>query len=102
MSGDYKTLRAYDMMSEEERAAVIKRMDAAWARLSKPTPTEEERLRAALERISTGDVPRTHVIIYRDDGEHSKHDRCPHGRRMYEDCDECVSEFARSVLDAEQ
>lgn len=53
----------------------------------------------ALKKIAEGDWPREHATIYRDDGKHSKHDLCPHGRRIYEDCDECVCAFARSVLD---
>lgn len=64
--------------------------------------SETDRLRTAMKRISEGDWPRQRAKIYRQDGQFSKHDECPHGRRMWEDCDECLSAYARSVLSASQ
>ena len=57
-------------------------------------------LREALERIADGDYPMPHHDIYRSDSVHSKHDRCPHGRWMYEGCDECCADYARQALEA--
>lgn len=59
---------------------------------------EIERLREALRMIADGDVPRQHVLIWRTDGQYSKHDKCPHDKWMYDDCDECVASFARTAL----
>ena len=59
---------------------------------------EIERLREALRMIADGDVPRQHVLIWRTDGQYSKHDKCPHEKWMYDDCDECVASFARAAL----
>ena len=59
---------------------------------------EIERLREALRKIADGDVPRQHVLIWRTDGQYSKHDKCPHDKWMYDDCDECVASFARTAL----
>lgn len=33
---------------------------------------------------------------YRPDGIRSKHDQCPHGRYMYEDCEDCCSNAIRA------
>jgi hypothetical protein len=63
-----------------------------------PMTEDAERWRDALKRIAEGDWPRPHATIYRGDGKQSKHDLCPHGRRIHDDCDECVSAFAQSVL----
>ena len=60
--------------------------------------SEVERLKGVLGRIADGDVPREAVTIWRADGIHSKHDKCGHERVMYDDCDNCTSEFARSAL----
>jgi len=61
---------------------------------------EVERLKGVLGKIADGDVPREAVTIWRSDGIHSKHDKCGHERVMYDDCDNCTSEFARSALEA--
>ena len=63
---------------------------------------EIERLREALRRIADGDVPRQHAVIWRRDGELSKHDKCPHYQVMYEGCEECVSSFARAALEGKE
>lgn len=62
------------------------------------TPSELERYKVALQTIACGDAPRVRHIIYRTDGQHSKHDKCIHMRVMYDDCDECTAEYARFVL----
>lgn len=59
---------------------------------------EIKELRGALSIIADGDVSRQHVLIWNDDGQYSKHDKCPHGQWMYDDCEQCVSEFARDIL----
>lgn len=63
---------------------------------------EIERLREALRMIADGDVPRQHVVRWRQDGQLSKHDKCPHDKWMYDDCDECVASFARAALEQAQ
>lgn len=61
-----------------------------------------EKLRNALKTIAVGDWPRTRVEIYREDQQNSKHDKCLHGRRMWEDCDCCAADYAESVLQEEK
>jgi len=57
-----------------------------------------ERLEAALREIAECNVEREHVTIFRNDGVLSKHDKCKHDRVMYEDCEHCISDFARAAL----
>lgn len=57
-----------------------------------------EKLETGLRTIGQSAVPRKACTTYRDDGQPSKHDLCRHSRRMYEDCDECTSEYARSLI----
>lgn len=76
------------------------------------TPLKDARARAeaaeaqvaaltkALEKIGELDHERVTKEVYRNDGAHSKMDKCDHGRRMYEDCDECTAAFARKALEA--
>lgn len=52
----------------------------------------------ALKRISEGDVPRPVSKVYRRDGVASKHDQCSHDVWMYDDCGECIADFARATL----
>ena len=59
---------------------------------------EIERLREALKKIADGDVDRESVIKWRTDGEYSKNDRCKHLHYMYEECAECLQDFARIAL----
>ena len=56
-------------------------------------------LRDALQRIAELDYPRPVGKVYRTDGVNSKHDQCPHGVWMYEECGNCLSAFAASVLE---
>ena len=56
-----------------------------------------ERLREALTEITEG-VNRTVGEPYRRDGVVSKNDKCRHGACMWEPCEECIGDFARSVL----
>ena len=56
------------------------------------------RLRKALQAIGDGDVPRPVGEPWAKDGAPSKLDKCTHGRRMNEDCDQCIEEFARQAL----
>jgi hypothetical protein len=57
-----------------------------------------EKLEAALREIAECNVEREHVTIFRNDGVLSKHDKCKHDRVMYEDCEHCISDFARAAL----
>lgn len=60
-------------------------------------------LAAALEKIATGEGVRPVGTAYYPEGhaqrgQRTKHDKCTHDRRMWEDCDECIAEFARAAL----
>ena len=55
-------------------------------------------LDAALRAIVEGDYPRTIDRKWRKDGAPSKHDACPHGKLFYEDCGDCISDFAQQAL----
>jgi len=59
-------------------------------------------LRDALERIASGDEPRTVGKHWWPDNRVSKHDRCTHGVWMYETCGNCIAEFAKAALSATQ
>jgi len=59
---------------------------------------EVERLRAALQNIVDGDVPRPVGKRYRADGQESKNDQCIHGEWMYDECWGCTSDLARAAL----
>jgi hypothetical protein len=61
---------------------------------------ENNALVKALEQIAEGDVPRPLGKRYRSDGIPSKNDQCTHSAWMYEDCGNCISEFARAALSA--
>lgn len=55
-------------------------------------------MREALTKIAEGDEPRPVGKTWNTDGTPSKHDKCIHDVWIYEDCGECVSEFARRAL----
>jgi hypothetical protein len=59
-----------------------------------------EKLEVALRAIGGLDIPRPVAIPYRDDGKPSKHDRCPHGGWMYDECAHCVADYAKKALGA--
>ena len=59
---------------------------------------EIERLREALTDIAEGIPTPDRAEAHRTDGKPSKLDKCHHGLAMYEDCGECVSDFARAAL----
>lgn len=59
---------------------------------------EIEKLRAAVAVVANGDEPRPVGKVYRADGVHSKHDFCTHGNAMYEDCGQCVREYALAAI----
>ena len=61
--------------------------------------TESMRLRAALEKIASSDVPRPVKIYWQSEDKPCKHDMCAHGMRMYEECADCLSEHARAALE---
>ena len=58
-----------------------------------------EKLEAALRAIGALDIPRPVAVSYRDDGQPSKHDRCPHDRWMYDECAHCVADYAKKALE---
>lgn len=88
------------LRSGHVRYGIESEQDAAkrWIKERREAADEIERLREALEKIATQDTPRSEGEKYRDDGKYSKLDKCKHGLFMYEDCDQCISDFARSAL----
>lgn len=71
-----------------EAAAEIERLTA-----------ENEKLRGALGKVLSGDVPRERYIPHRDDGKPSRYDQCQHGLTMREDCPNCIDLFIATALD---
>ena len=61
---------------------------------------QRDALVKALKQIADGDVPRPMGRRYRSDGVPSKNDQCVHSTWMYEDCGNCISEFATAALAA--
>ena len=72
---------------------------AALAQSDATLRAEVERFREALENIEQGDVPRPVGQVYRRDGKPSKLDQCIHRVAMYDDCGNCIANFARAALD---
>lgn len=56
----------------------------------------EARIRAVIET----DDAFQRKTIFRDDGEHSKHDLCVHGEPAYNDCVNCVIDYLSATLEA--
>ena len=59
---------------------------------------EIKRLRETLQKVADGDVERVSAEKWRTDGQYSKNDKCKHGHFMYEECAECLQDFARAAL----
>jgi len=59
---------------------------------------EITRLREALDKIAALDVPRPVWKRFRTDGQPSKNDTCPHVLAMWDDCPDCISDYARAAL----
>lgn len=57
-----------------------------------------DRMTEALNGIVSGDIPRPVANHWRRDCKPSKHDQCAHQRSMWEDCGNCVSDFAARAL----
>jgi hypothetical protein len=85
------------MTKEEHLAKVLAQLDIG-EELVWFLWEERQRLTAALQMIAEGDEPRPIGVRYADDGSPSKYDQCTHGRWMYEDCGNCIAEYAASVL----
>ena len=66
--------------------------------LSAYLAANNKKLRDALQRIADGDVDRESAVKFRTDGKYSKNDKCKHGLFMYEECGQCLSDFARAAL----
>ncbi len=64
-----------------------------------PSPTDIASMSAALKRIAELDVPRPVAWQYMLD-KPSKHDKCAHDVWMYDECAECVADFARAAIAA--
>lgn len=107
MNDDFKE-ELKDAYAEIERLRKLKVSNSDT--LSKDAPIENlgqiaklseelERLRAALRKIAEGDIPRPVAKPYRTDGTPSKNDQCEHGQWMYEECGQCIEQFARAALE---
>lgn len=59
-----------------------------------------ERAEAAMARVVEGDGGMTTATPWRDDGNPSKNDRCPHGEWMYESCGTCADAVLDPALEA--
>jgi hypothetical protein len=62
------------------------------------TQTLDGRLSVRVQAIIDGDYPRPVAVIYRKDGQASKHDLCAHALAMYVDCPDCMTEALRAAL----
>ena len=62
----------------------------------------KDRLQESLKKIAELDIDRSVAQRYRPDGIPSKMDRCNHGIAMYDECAECVADFARAALKEEE
>ena len=68
-----------------------------WREACEAAEREIQRLHDRLEKIATGDVPRSVGTAWRQDGRSSKNDTCAHHEPMYRDCSDCLSDFARAA-----
>jgi hypothetical protein len=60
-----------------------------------------KQLETAIKKVINGDHDVVRTTIYRSDGQHSKHDQCPHKKFIWEGCEDCVCDFLRTALDEE-
>lgn len=84
-------------MADLKQASIDMWREEAWRIDAKLRKAE-----AALRAIADLDIPRPVAVSYRGDGKPSKHDRCPHGGWMYDECAHCVADFARKALGAHE
>ena len=87
---DYARL-TYTRAADAALLALAPHLDAIRAQVRQP-------LLDVLTKIAEGDIPRNRATIYRQDGVHSKHDRCEHGAWFYDECGLCIEEFASRAL----
>lgn len=59
---------------------------------------ENKRLLNVLNTIADRDAPRSLGSRYRNDGVPSKNDLCIHYKGMWDECVECVADYARAAL----
>lgn len=74
------------------------RANTAVMAIGKEAIAEVLRLRAALQKIADGDTPRPVAAHWFPNESPTKLDRCSHMFWMYEDCPDCISDFARTAL----
>jgi len=84
-------------MPQDQGAARLRLVAAAVNALPSLLARIKE-LEAVVERIASGDEPRTAGEKWRKDGQPSTLDQCSHGRMMRQDCGNCTAEFARAAL----
>lgn len=76
--------------------------DAAFIALANPATILDlisrlEEAEMALEAVAKLDVPRPVGTYWRADCKPTKNDKCAHGVWMYEECGECISDFAHAA-----
>lgn len=64
----------------------------------KALEAERDRLRDGIQAFLDGDVQRPVATVFRADGKPSKHDTCPHGVPMYEECEGCADVYFEALL----
>lgn len=69
-----------------------------WQDHARAMEAQRDELAGVLNVIRCGAYPRPAETIWRKDGRHSKHDKCPHHRFMYDDCASCVEDYASTAL----
>lgn len=97
LRAQHESMLEHDAQMTEALMAAETRAEQAEAALAR-NDAEAAGLRATLQTLLDEGPPRPVVWPWRDDGQPSKHDRCPHGVWMYEDCGGCVDAFVAAAL----
>lgn len=69
-----------------------------WAETNATLAAEITRLRGVMQAVVDGDYPMPVAQAFRSDGAWSKHDRCAHGNRISDGCENCVDVFLTAAL----
>ncbi|HEX7720442.1 MAG TPA: hypothetical protein VF389_11600 [Woeseiaceae bacterium] len=86
-----------NMFSDVTFARIFARIEAEKAAKDKAEAALGEAVRA-LERIRAGDYPVRIGKYWFPDERANKHNRCVHGRFLYEGCECCIDEFIEAAL----
>lgn len=89
-----------ELQAEITRLRELLRISSAMEEDAAALLSDRTALIEALTKIAEGDEPRPVGEYWRGECIPSKHDKCIHGVWINEDCGNCVSEFARTTLEA--